>query len=58
MLVGTAVTQVLPISDFRGLQRNESDALDVYALRDDDETDYIFEVDLQYPQHLHGLQYP
>ena len=49
------MTQFLPLSYFRWLARNEIDALDVQALREDDETGYIFEVDLKYPQHLHDL---
>ena len=44
--------QFLPLSDFCWLERNDIDALDVQALHEDDETGYIFEVDLKYPQHL------
>ena len=54
-LYGTAMTQPLPLSGFRRLERNEIDTLDVRTLRDDDETGYILEVDLSYPQQLHDL---
>lgn len=54
-LYGTAMTQPLHIPGFRWLDRNDIDALDVNALRDDDENGYILEADLTYPQHLHDL---
>ena len=54
-LYGTAMTQNLPISDFRWLDNNEIRALNVHSLRDDSDIGYILEVDLCYPQHLHDL---
>lgn len=54
-LYGTVITQHLPIYGFRGLQRNEIDALDVHEFHDDDDKGYIDEVGLQYPQYFHEL---
>lgn len=47
-----AKTQQLLLSGFKWLEPNEIDAVNVQTLRDDD-TGYIFEVELDYPHHLH-----
>ena len=47
--------EYLPISDFRWLDLDEIDALDVVAVGADADTGYIIEVDLEYPHHLHDL---
>ena len=54
-LYGTAMTQPLPLSGFRWLERTEIDTLNVHTLRDDDDTGYILEVDLGYPHYLHDV---
>ena len=54
-LYGWAMSQPLPTGGFRFLQPDEIEALTVRVgeLSDDAENGYIFEVDLNYPQHLH-----
>jgi hypothetical protein len=57
-LYGHAMTQALPVGDFRFLSRDEIDLLDIDSLSDDavDASQrYIFEVDLSYPRELHKL---
>ncbi|XP_031634853.1 uncharacterized protein LOC116348124 [Contarinia nasturtii] len=51
-LYGWSMLQYLPHSDFRW-NHEEFTAADIMALRDDSCMGYIFEVDLEYPQHLH-----
>jgi hypothetical protein len=47
----------MPIKNFRWLKRAETrillTQLNSLALTDDQETGYILEVDLEYPEHLH-----
>ena len=51
------MSQPLPICGFRFLQPNETEALgEVGELSDDAEDGYIFEVELNNPQHLHDAQ--
>jgi hypothetical protein len=56
-LYGWAMSQPLPVGDFRWLKRQEIDELmlRIRDVPDDDETGYILEVDLGYPSHLHDL---
>jgi hypothetical protein len=54
-LYGHAMTQALPLGDFRFLSRDEIDRLDIDSLSDDASQGYIFEVDLSYPKELHKL---
>lgn len=46
------MTQTLPLSVFRWLERGKIQALAVQILRDNDDMSYIFEVDLDFPQQL------
>lgn len=59
-LYGVAMSQHLPISDFRWVQPNEFTSLDVEQIADDATHGYILEVDLEYPENLHDLhnEYP
>lgn len=50
------MTQPLPQSGFRRVERDEVDALDVQTLGVNDDMGYIFEVDLDYPHRLHAVQ--
>ena len=50
---GWAMSQSLPVGDFRWLSNEEVERLDISSLRQDDPTGMILEVDLQYPQSLH-----
>ena len=53
-LYGWAMSQPLPTGGFRFLQPDENEALaPVGELSDGAEDGYIYEVDLQYPHHLH-----
>jgi hypothetical protein len=54
-LYGYAMTQALPIGDFRFLSRDEIDQLEVDNISDDATQGYILEVDLSYPRELHRL---
>ena len=50
-----AMSQYLPTHGFRWLNQDEIDTIStrIQNLEDQDEYGYIFEVDLQYPHHLH-----
>ena len=48
-LSGCAMSLPLPVSNFRWLDRERIDTLDVTAVDDDADTGYILEVDLEYP---------
>lgn len=52
-LYGHAQSRSLPISDYRFLSKSEIKLIDISNLSEDDETGYIYEVDLEYPSHLH-----
>jgi hypothetical protein len=54
-LYGWAMSQPLPVGEFRWLSRQEINALRIRDIADEDETGYILEVDLGYPDHLHDL---
>ena len=49
------MSQPLPYADFRLLDRNEIESLDVRNVSDDSDIGYILEVDLHYPDTLHDL---
>lgn len=54
-LYGWAMAQVLPKNNFRWLEMHEIHDLNIMELDPNNETGYIFEVDLEYPSHLHDL---
>jgi hypothetical protein len=54
-LYGHAMTQALPLGDFRFLSCDEIARLDIDSLSDDASQGYIFEVDLSHPRELHKL---
>jgi len=43
----------MPVKDFRWLNKGEIQQLDWSKMTEDQETGYIVEVDLVYPDHLH-----
>ena len=56
-LYGLAMTCPLPMGGFRFLTEQEVSCFDkhkILSLSDNSEEGFIFEVDLDYPQHLHG----
>lgn len=53
-LYGTAMIESLPTSDFRWLPDDEIVQLNVHEIDDEGELGYILEVDLNYPENLHG----
>ena len=59
-LYSGAMRQFLPKSNFHWLTENQWEEIDWTAIPDENETGYILEVDLQYPENLHDLhnQYP
>ncbi|XP_075229945.1 uncharacterized protein LOC142329342 [Lycorma delicatula] len=52
-LYGTAMVEPLPHANFRWLNTEEIDNLDINSVCDRGEKGYILEVDLEYPQELH-----
>ena len=54
-LYGWAMSQKMPYGNLRFLTSIEIEQLNIYELKDDADTGYIFEVDLDYPDHLHDL---
>lgn len=54
-LYGYAMCSYLPCSDFKLMEKNDIDRLDVLKISHDSDFGYILEVDLQYPEHLHDL---
>ncbi|TNC95731.1 MAG: hypothetical protein FD118_4177, partial [Rhodocyclaceae bacterium] len=52
-LYGWAMSQTLPHSDFRWMDRGEFEHIDWLGLSEDDLTGYIVECDLDYPANLH-----
>lgn len=52
-LYGWAQSQALPSSNFAWV--SEPEQIDIMSIPEDAETGYIFEVDLEYPTHLHDL---
>ncbi|XP_055310959.1 uncharacterized protein LOC129573854, partial [Sitodiplosis mosellana] len=53
-LYGWSMMQHLPINEFAWCHK-QFVALEIMSIPDDAEIGYIFEVDLEYPQHLHDL---
>ena len=54
-LYGYAMSQCLPINNFKWLNDEEIKSLDIMSVPDDFEKGYILEVDLDYPDELHDL---
>ncbi|KAK6998843.1 hypothetical protein BgiMline_008450 [Biomphalaria glabrata] len=52
-LYGWAMSQPLPLKDFKWLTEEDISSLDINNISDDAETGYILEVDLEYPEELH-----
>jgi len=52
-LYGTCMSDPLPEKDFEWLSEDRIQSLDILSIDDNAETGYIFEVDLEYPPHLH-----
>ena len=50
-----AMTEKLPIGDFRWLTRSEISSLDFNSISDDSSVGYVLEVDLSYPAYLHDI---
>ena len=45
----------MPFGNLRFLTSTEIEEVNINELKDDADTGYIFEVDLDYPEHLHDL---
>lgn len=54
-LYGTAISHPLPYKEFYWLSAGEIKSPDIMQIPDDNDTGYIFEVDLQYPRELHNI---
>ena len=54
-LYGKGMELPLPTGNFRWLQQDEIDSLDIPKLNPDGDTSYILEVDLEYPSSIHDL---
>ena len=52
---GTVMSEFLPVSDFRWLDQDRIDALDITTIDAESMTGHILEVDLEYPTELHDL---
>jgi len=52
-LYGFAMSQPLPVGDFKFLTPSEIDALDIASIAQDAPTGYIIDCDIEYPPHLH-----
>ena len=52
-LYGWAMSQYLPTGDFKWLNNEEIDELNVNRIKDENEYGYIYECDLEYPEELH-----
>ena len=55
-LYGWAMSQALPVDEFRWLEDQEIESLNINSVSDDSEDGFILEVDLDYPPELHDLQ--
>jgi len=54
-LYGMAMSEPLPVGNFRFLSDQEISDFDLNSIPPDSDTGYIIECDLTYPQHLHNL---
>ncbi len=54
-LYGWAMSQYLPVDAFRFLSEEEINEIDFAEVRDDSDTGYVIECDLEYPSDLHRL---
>ena len=54
-LFGWAMSQSLPVSDFKFLTQKEINNFDLDSISKNSETGYILECDLKYPKELHEL---
>lgn len=52
-LYGKCMTEPMPVNNFKFLSAEEIENLNLEQIKDDNETGYILEVDLTYPEHLH-----
>ena len=52
-LYGTAMSEPLPVGNFRFLDQDEIADFDIMTIPADGDTGYIIECDLTYPEHLH-----
>ena len=52
-LYGEALSQSLPYAGFKWVTASEFTSFNILELEDDSKYGYIFEVDLEYPSHLH-----
>jgi hypothetical protein len=59
-IYGLAMSQGLPVDEFRRLEKEECKHLNTNSVSDDSEEGFILEVDLDYPPELHDLhnEYP
>jgi len=56
-LYGFAMSQPLPVGDFKFLTPDEIAALDITSISEDSPTGYVLDCDLQYPLHLHDTHF-
>ena len=54
-LYGGAMSEILPIEEFTFIAEDEVAWFDLDATTKSDDYDYILEVDLKYPEHLHDF---
>ena len=54
-LYGWAMSQYLPYSQFKWLNKKEIDTFDVNAINENNAHGYLLEVDLEYSDELHEL---
>jgi len=54
-LYGWAMSQYLPIGGFRWMTQKQIDKIDLAKYKEDNNKDFIAEVDLEYPEELHDL---
>ena len=54
-LYGYAMIQKLPVGSFRFHSENEIQTFDLHSVSKDDDTGYILEASLKYPEKLHDM---
>lgn len=59
-LYGAALREFLPVGNFRWLNQEEIQKLNLDTMHAEQDTGYLFEIDLSYPTHLHKFfdEYP